>query len=338
MVIWVSRPENVATSRGQRSEGNQFPSTSQTANSLGDQRHNARQPLLSIVIPWHGEMRLLNHAAHECSRLSAYDIEIIIVDDATRGGFPGLPDTRLQHLVRTVVSLPMNSGPGTARNAGLDAASGLYVSFLDADDEADLREFHTLAKIAQSTSAAIGVMPYRTYEHHTRTTIEFPLLQPPNSIAELLQPYPAVWRFTFRRDWLVESGARFEALRYAEDLLFLLDVDSLNPTCVSTPNFGYTHTMSLESAGLSGRRIGANELTTTLTELQKRYRRMPPGDSRSIAAEWMWRIWLRNILKCSWREVPRTMATAPRALPSTEGVGRIKQRVRARLTRIFNQY
>lgn len=87
-------------------------------------------PKVSVIITTHNRPRLLPRAV-ESARGAASDAEIIIVDDAstdeTREVCRGLPGTRYLRAER-------NQGVAGARNLGLLASTGEYVSFLDDDD------------------------------------------------------------------------------------------------------------------------------------------------------------------------------------------------------------
>ncbi|HEB85580.1 MAG TPA: glycosyltransferase, partial [Gammaproteobacteria bacterium] len=67
------------------------------------------------------------------------NIEIIIVDDAstddTLSVVKKIDDPRIK-----CVPLEQNSGPSTARNAGVKLAQGRFVAFLDSDDEWDTKK------------------------------------------------------------------------------------------------------------------------------------------------------------------------------------------------------
>lgn len=87
-------------------------------------------PKISVIIPTHNRPHLLGRAV-ESARAAAADPEIIIVDDAsadeTAEVCRGLEGTRYLRADR-------NQGVAGARNLGLLACTGEYVSFLDDDD------------------------------------------------------------------------------------------------------------------------------------------------------------------------------------------------------------
>lgn len=86
---------------------------------------------VSIIITTHNRPRLLPRAVVS-ARLSGRDPEIVVVDDAstdeTGEVCRSLPSIRYIRVER-------NQGVACARNVGLHASSGRYISFLDDDDE-----------------------------------------------------------------------------------------------------------------------------------------------------------------------------------------------------------
>jgi len=96
--------------------------------------------LLTIVVPVYAvpESLLVGCLNSVLDGLTADDsaaVEVIAVDDASPGNCGTVLDAYAESLVNVrVVHLPRNVGLGLARNAGLAAATGEYVWFVDADD------------------------------------------------------------------------------------------------------------------------------------------------------------------------------------------------------------
>jgi glycosyltransferase involved in cell wall biosynthesis len=90
--------------------------------------------LVSAVIPTRGRPDLLVCAIRSALRQTWRPLEVIVVLDgpdlATKERLASLADPRLR-----VVILPEISGGGAARNAGVRAAAGDWIAFLDDDDE-----------------------------------------------------------------------------------------------------------------------------------------------------------------------------------------------------------
>jgi glycosyltransferase involved in cell wall biosynthesis len=86
---------------------------------------------VSIIITTHNRPRLLSRAV-ESARLAGRDPEIIVVDDASTDETGEV--CRSLHGIR-YVRVERNRGVACARNVGLRASSGQYISFLDDDDE-----------------------------------------------------------------------------------------------------------------------------------------------------------------------------------------------------------
>lgn len=93
--------------------------------------------LTSIIIPSYNHGHVVREAI-ECALNQTAPVEVIVVDDGstddTMKVLAGIPDEPLKAIVLS------HSGPSAARNAGLNAARGEFVMFLDADDVMDARK------------------------------------------------------------------------------------------------------------------------------------------------------------------------------------------------------
>ena len=89
-------------------------------------------PTITTVIPAHNAAPYLGACLDSVLGQSGpFRHEVVVVDDASTDATAEIAAAR--DAVR-LLQLPVNRGPSAARNAGIDAASGSYVAFLDADD------------------------------------------------------------------------------------------------------------------------------------------------------------------------------------------------------------
>jgi glycosyltransferase involved in cell wall biosynthesis len=91
-------------------------------------------PLISVVIPTLGRSQLLMRALAGVFAQTCRDIEVVVVvdgpDEATLAALRMVGDPRLR-----VIANPRSLTAAGARNAGVAAAAGRWIAFLDDDDE-----------------------------------------------------------------------------------------------------------------------------------------------------------------------------------------------------------
>ena len=92
------------------------------------------QSLVSAVIPTYNRPNLVVNAVKTALNQTHRNMEVVIVvdgpDDSTSKALGEISDPRIQ-----IVALPRHQGACGARNAGIQAAKGEWVAFLDDDDE-----------------------------------------------------------------------------------------------------------------------------------------------------------------------------------------------------------
>lgn len=96
----------------------------------------AHTPLVSVVIPSFNSERYIRQTVESVRRQTLTDLELIAVDDGSTDGSPAIAESFAGQDDRIrLVRLERNAGrPAVPRNAGVRAARGAYVAFLDADD------------------------------------------------------------------------------------------------------------------------------------------------------------------------------------------------------------
>lgn len=88
------------------------------------------RPLVSIVIPCFNQAQYLGSSIASARAQSYIPLEVIVVDDGSTDHTAAVASASGATMIRTT-----HSGVSHARNAGLRAARGEFVLFLDADDE-----------------------------------------------------------------------------------------------------------------------------------------------------------------------------------------------------------
>lgn len=94
-------------------------------------------PKVSIVIPVFRVEKYIDNCLNSLLNQTFKDYEIIFVDDGSPDNSGKLCDEYASKYPFVKVIHQQNAGAGRARNAGLEIASGQYVTFTDADDWAE---------------------------------------------------------------------------------------------------------------------------------------------------------------------------------------------------------
>lgn len=178
---------------------------------------------LSVIIPIYNAENSLDRCVGSVLMQDVLDMEVILVDDGSPDGCGRLCDEWARRDSRIKVIHKDNGGPGSARNAGLDACVGEYVTFVDSDDYLLADTFRPLISYLKG-NPEVGMLEY-SLRQEDRGRI-------PLSLNDRLYKDPReYWLDT--RTWThgyvcnkifrmsLFNGIRFGKERICEDLLML---------------------------------------------------------------------------------------------------------------------
>lgn len=195
---------------------------------------------LSMIVPVYNTQDYLRECLDSLVHQTWTDIEIICVDDGSTDasaqilGEYGRFDDRIQ-IIRQE-----NRGLSAARNAGLKAASGEYVGFVDSDDVLEETACERLVQEIWGKEPDLIIFGARTIPEEALSQDRWlsNVLSPTDVMLRegelrrvMMQSaaWPFVWRNCIRRSLLVSEGLLFdEDVRYGEDTLFQM---CLLPAC-----------------------------------------------------------------------------------------------------------
>ncbi len=101
-----------------------------------------QNPRISVIVPVYNVEQYLPRCVESILAQTYENLEILLVDDGTKDNSGAICDAYARQDARVKAIHKKNGGLSSARNAGIDAATGEYLSFVDSDDwiEPDMYE------------------------------------------------------------------------------------------------------------------------------------------------------------------------------------------------------
>lgn len=179
-------------------------------------------PLISIIVPVYKAEKYLDSCVESVIAQTYLNWELLLVNDGSPDNSGELCDNWSKQDHRIKVYHKKNEGVSSARNYGLDNASGEYVMFVDSDDE-----------IAKSTLEIcynevlknnVDVLQYSLTRVYAELGKRYKTLKPANVLEYIKKGHfmVCIGGSFIKRSIIEEHHIRFdESLKLAEDLIFI---------------------------------------------------------------------------------------------------------------------
>lgn len=168
---------------------------------------------ISVIVPVYHVARFLSKCIESILQQDYKNIEIILVDDGSDDESGEIVDKYGSFDNRIVVIHKLNGGVSTARNAGLDRASGEYVCFVDGDDYVMPDYVSYLFYLADDNNAdiAISTVMFGNFDKSQSTDNSVQIYDSAKAMElTLCYRFPiGVYCRMFKRSFLEAYGIRF---------------------------------------------------------------------------------------------------------------------------------
>ncbi|WP_368646161.1 glycosyltransferase family 2 protein [Alkalibacterium putridalgicola] len=128
--------------------------------------------MISVIIPVYNAENYLSECVDSVMNQSYKNLEIILINDGSTDDSPSICDSYLHKDNRVKVIHQSNGGVSSARNAGLQEASGEYVQFVDSDDFLSEDMCEELIRAVSHTD--IAICGYQGFDDNRNVDIHQP--------------------------------------------------------------------------------------------------------------------------------------------------------------------
>lgn len=180
----------------------------------------------SIIIPIYNASTYLAFSLESLLSQPFQDFELILVDDGSTDESASICDAYAAKDDRIKVLHEAHHGVAHSRQVGLEAAKGVYILYVDADDQVEPDMIADMYQEAVTQKADMVICDYRelTYDGEVYRKQEPTALSGEAILEDILSGklYGALWNKMMRREWLMRTKAAFpQQLTMREDLVFL---------------------------------------------------------------------------------------------------------------------
>ena len=193
------------------------------------------KPLISVIVPYKNSEKYIERCINSLKQQEG-SFEFIFVNDRSE-------DRSLQKVIDSVddrfvlVENVGNAGVSSARNAGLEIASGDYITFLDSDDEMLPDAYDAFLHMSEADFSQSNHIRYYAEKKRTiRKTFTAGLCR----IDNLPEVWFPVWSKLYSKD-LVKDIRFEEQMKFGEDLIFNIECLARTKCLYQTNGFTVRH-------------------------------------------------------------------------------------------------
>jgi len=189
---------------------------------------------VSVIVPLYNAKKHIEKCIESILGQTYTDLEIIIINDGSTDGSGNIIEERYLSDERVIYIEQQNGGIAAARNRGIEASSGDFITFMDNDDVIKPEMHKHMVEVITETQADIAICDFNlTYDDGRKMQANYSKTK--NEVLDMqsdgVHTYFAkclinprsnnyIWTRMYRADIIKKAGIRFEKVMIGEDTLF----------------------------------------------------------------------------------------------------------------------
>ncbi len=187
-------------------------------------RGRLRRPAVSVIVPFYNVEAYLAECLDSVLAQDFEDFEVLLVDDGSPDGSRAIAEGYVRRDPRLRLLTRPNGGLGAARNTGVRAARGEFLTFVDSDDLLPPGALRVLVASARRTGSDVVTGAVERFDSVSTWTPDWvaEVHQEPRERIRVSQFLPLLrnlytWNKLFRRDFFLRQGLWFrEGVAYED--------------------------------------------------------------------------------------------------------------------------
>lgn len=202
--------------------------------------------LISIIVPIYNVEDYLSRCIESILSQTYENLEIILVNDGSTDNSIDICKKYLEIDSRLKLIIKENGGLSSARNKGLENATGKYIAFVDSDDWIDKEMFKTMLNVAKNESADIVQCGVKKIKENGKVErILYSYDNKYNCNEDILEAHfqdkisVTVWNKLYRRE--IVEGIRMIEGKNNEDNMYSIEVllSTNKVVCINDAYYNY---------------------------------------------------------------------------------------------------
>lgn len=198
---------------------------------------------ISVIIPVKNRATLLRKTLDNLLAQSKKPDEIIVIDDNSTDDFKLVI---FDYITEATFVNNKGTGPGAARNLGLEIVTGKYIQFFDSDDLMTSQKLEKQFETLEKTGADWAYGPYVPAREENGKWIQADVVMQWSELPDdrsstewILRGWNMITQGCMFRKELIDKTPKWnESLITHEDYLYLFHLSLLNPKMVHVPDEG----------------------------------------------------------------------------------------------------
>lgn len=206
-------------------------------------------PEVSVIIPVYNNEKFVGTCIHSVLDQTFRDLELLVIDDGSTDQSGEILENLAAQDPRIRLIRQPNAGVSAARNRGLDAARGTFVTFVDGDDYIGndyIEKLYTFAVKNNTDMVVCGADFVDEDGRVLRTIVPGPYRRFKNE--EWTFRISAVWSHFYRRELWEKYEVRFLPGERGEDMPISLFFSAVCDKIATIPGTGYYYVQHENSA------------------------------------------------------------------------------------------